>query len=49
MFVNIQGALWQRGGSELKGMTFAIWGPWEEGVDTAFERSRSSARPQRVR
>ncbi len=31
MFVNIQGALWQSGGSEPKGMTFAIWGPWEEG------------------
>lgn len=32
MFVNIQGALWIGDGSEPKGMTFAIWGPWENGA-----------------
>jgi secreted PhoX family phosphatase len=31
MFVNLQGALWQRDDDDPKGMTFAIWGPWEEG------------------
>ena len=32
MFVNIQGALWVGDGTEPKGMTFAIWGPWENGA-----------------
>ncbi len=31
LFVNIQGALWVGDGTEPKGMTFAIWGPWENG------------------
>lgn len=31
LFVNIQGALWVSDGDEPKGMTFAIWGPWEDG------------------
>jgi secreted PhoX family phosphatase len=32
LFVNIQGALWQGDGTEPKGMTLAVWGPWERGA-----------------
>ena len=32
LFVNIQGFTLAGGESSLRGMTFAIWGPWAEGA-----------------